>query len=529
MTRTAAWLWILLPVLLLGACSRDEERPAESAAAPGPPAASGGHIAWFEGSVEEAFAQAAREDKPVFLYWGAEWCPPCHEIKATVFRSRAFIERSRLFVAVYLDGDGENAQALGERFGVVGYPTLVVFSPAGEEITRIPGGMDMQAYAEVLDLTLNDAQPVPAVLARVVDDGARLGVADCRLMAYYSWDQNKAVLAGRPPAAVFRSLAQACPAESKVESSMLYVRHLDAVWVAAPAADRPAAPAEADRREALQRLHGVLDDYELARANLYPLVMSGAKFTAALTAPGSAERAALRDKFLGALGRMARDPAIFTTERLYTAVGRIRFERIDDAQAAVPAALRDDIEAQVAEADAATRDAYERQTVINAASNVLDEAGLHERARDLLLAELGRSSQPYYFMVGLAEIEQDAGRHAEALRWLERAYAEARGPATRFQWGTYYVTGLVEMAPHDVGRIHAETVRVVRELEGSRAFYQRPKAQLQKLEGTLEAWADSAPRREAIESIRQDVMAICATIPALEAARATCEGFLAPA
>ncbi len=276
-------------------------------------------------------------------------------------------------------------------------------------------------------------------------------------------------------------------------------------------------------------MHDVLDDYPLARANLYPLVMSGAKFTAALTAPGSAERAVLRDKFLGVFGRMARDPAIFTTERLYTAVGRIRFERIDDAKAALPQALRDDIEAQVAEADAATRDAYERQTVINAASNVLEEAGLHERARDLLLAELGRSRQPYYFMVGLAAIEQDAGRHAEALQWLERAYAEARGPATRFQWGTYYVTGLVEMAPDDVGRIHAETVRVVRELEGSRAFYQRPKAQLQKLEGTLEAWADSAPRRAAIDSIRQDVMAICATIPALEAARATCEGFLAPA
>ncbi len=238
MNRSAVRLSLLALTLLLAACARQDDGAGDAPAAP----QAGEQIAWFAGSVEEAFARAAREDKPIFLYWGAEWCPPCHEIKATVFRSRAFIERSRLFVAVYLDGDGENAQALGERFGVVGYPTLVVFSPAGEEITRIPGGMDIQAYAEVLDLTLNDAQPVPAILARVVDEGERLGAADCRLMAYYSWDQDKAILADRPPAAVFRSLAQACPAESKVESSMLYVRHLGAMWATAPAADRPQYP-----------------------------------------------------------------------------------------------------------------------------------------------------------------------------------------------------------------------------------------------------------------------------------------------
>lgn len=529
MTRTAAWLLILVPGMLLGACAREVGEAADPAAAPNAPEVADGQIAWFEGSVEEAFAYARRERKPLFLYWGAEWCPPCHEIKATVFRSREFIERSRLFVAVYLDGDTDNAQALGEKFDVVGYPTMVVFSPEGTEITRIPGGIDIQAYANVLDLTLGDVQPVPAILARVLDDGGRLDAADCRLMAYYSWDQNKTILEGRKPATVFRSLAEACPPESKVEVSILYVRYFTSAWTAAPGQDPPAVPTEAERRDALLRLYGVLDDYALARANLYPVLMSGARLTAALTRSGSAERNTLRDKFLGVLDRMAKDPAIFTSERLYTAIGRIRFERLDDAKAEISPALRDDIEAMVAEADKATSDAYERQTVINAASNVLDEANLHERAKTLLLAELARSRQPYYFMVGLAEIEQRAGHHAEALRWFERAYAEARGPATRFQWGTYYVTGLIEMTPDDVGRIEMEAVRVVRELEGSRAFYQRPKAQLQKLEATLNAWGTNAPRRAGLAYIRKNVMAICATIPAQERARATCEGFLASA
>ena len=31
---------------------------------------------WFEGSVEEAFNRSKQLDKPLFLYWGAVWCPP---------------------------------------------------------------------------------------------------------------------------------------------------------------------------------------------------------------------------------------------------------------------------------------------------------------------------------------------------------------------------------------------------------------------------------------------------------------------
>jgi thiol-disulfide isomerase/thioredoxin len=528
MTRTAAWLLILVPGMLLGACAREAGEAADPAAAANAPEVADGHIAWFEGSVEDAFARARRERKPLFLYWGAEWCPPCHEIKATVFRSREFIERSRLFVAVNLDGDTDNAQALGEKFGVVGYPTMVVFSPEGAEITRIPGGIDVQAYANVLDLTLGNVRPVSALLAQVLDHGGRFDAADCRLLAYYSWEQSATVLEGRDRAAAFRRLGSACPSEAGTEASMLDVHYLEAAVNAAADQDPPMPLGGVDRREAVSRLHAILDDAALTRANLYPVLMSGAKLTAALTEPASEERAALRAAFLAALDRIEQDPAVFTTERLYTAIGRIRFERLEDGKAAISPVLRERILESVTRADAATTDGYERQTVINAAGNVLEEAGLHEEAKQLLLAELGKSKQPYYFMVGLADIEQEAGNHAAAIEWLQRGYAGAKGPATRFQWGTYYVTGLIEMTPDDVEGIAAATVRVVRELEASGAFHQRPKAQLAKLGQALTAWATIAPRRAGLERIHRDVLGVCATLPAAAAARATCEGFLAP-
>jgi protein disulfide-isomerase len=132
-------------------------------------------------------------------------------------------------------------------------------------------------------------------------------------------------------------------------------------------------------------------------------------------------------------------------------------------------------------------------------------------------------------MVSLAGIEQEAGNNEAAIDWLKRAYDAATGPATRFQWGTYYVSGLLEMTPDNVERIQAETVTVVRELEKGRAFYQRPKGQLQRLEKKLVAWGDGPEREAGLAYIRKNVQSICVTIPADEPARATCEGFLAPA
>ena len=56
-------------------------------------------------------------------------------------------------------------RSYGERFGVVGYPTMILFSPDGTEITRLPGGVDVARYAKILDVALADARPVSDILA----------------------------------------------------------------------------------------------------------------------------------------------------------------------------------------------------------------------------------------------------------------------------------------------------------------------------------------------------------------------------
>ena len=80
---------------------------------------------------------------------------------------------------------------------------------------------------------------------------------------------------------------------------------------------------------------------------------------------------------------------------------------------------------------------------------MLGQAGLWKDSDALLKASLTKSHSPYYLMSQLAGNAKKQGRKAEALDWYQKAYESSEGPATRLQWGSSYVSSLVELAPQD--------------------------------------------------------------------------------
>src|SRR6185436_16414022 len=204
-------------IWVLAAYARGEAVTGQAGTAPAAPPAEAAHghgegIAWFKGDVDAAFAAAKATNKPVLLYWGAEWCPPCKQIKSAVFTRPDFIEKSKLFVAVHLDGDLPDAQKWGDVFRVTGYPTVVVLKPDRTEITRIAGNMDLSLYASVLDDALADVRPVKDVVAKAAKGGAPLSAVDCRRLAYHAFDlEDEGVFEGAKLEAALGNAARLCP------------------------------------------------------------------------------------------------------------------------------------------------------------------------------------------------------------------------------------------------------------------------------------------------------------------------------
>ncbi len=520
--------------LVMAGCGRSESPPPEA----DPPATipagesqalhepANHDIQWHEGDVESAFALAKQEGKPLFLYWGAVWCPPCHQIKDEIFSRPEFVEKSRLFVPVYLDGDTERAQKYGDRFGVRGYPTIIIFSPDGAELTRIPGGLDIGLYAEVLDLTLEGVRPVPDIV-RAVMAGEEVEPDDYQLLGFYSWSQdNDRALGELDPVETFRMMSEGCPPELAAASARLYAEYLRAAIEAGKDEDNPYEMSSAQKSGAVERVNLILADAELSRANVPLVIYYADDMVAGLTAPDTEERAALVAAWNDRLDAIAADPRTSVADRLWTRYARLLIATMD-SEDPVPESVAAQAREDVDQANEQAISEHQRQSFMNAAWYVLTASGQSDYARELLLEELEKSRQPYYFMPSLAELAEQDGDTEQALAWLKRGYDTAEGPATRFQWGYYYVSGLIRLTPDDADTIAAATEQLLTELDGHPdAIYNRTGRIMKRLGEKLGEWNVDGTHDVQIRAIQSRLDSLCADIPEEDDALQTCRVFM---
>ena len=164
---------------------------------------------------------------------------------------------------------------------------------------------------------------------------------------------------------------------------------------------------------------------------------------------------------------------------------------------------------------------------MNAAWYVLVSAGEREYVRELLLAELEKSKQPYYFMPNLAKLAEEDGDYVGAIDWLRKGYETSRGTATRVQWGYYYVSGMIRMTPEDADGIVSAATGVLSELDGQQdVIYNRIGRTLKRLGGKLSEWNADGEHDEQIMAIQIKVDALCANIPDTDESRDRCNTFM---
>lgn len=528
--------------LLIAGCRRGDSAATPAADSAPAQVAVEDDIPWFEGTVEQAFATAAAERKPLFLYWGAVWCPPCHALRTRIFPRPEIRARLAAAVPVYLDGDTERAQVWGEKLGTAGYPTVIVFDPDGREVTRLPGVLGVEDFAELLTTALDAAKPLAERIAEAERVGpAGMTPAELELLAFHAWYQDeRSGLDDTRRKALFERFWRETPTDRPVVRSRFFAGHLGEL----AREESPSPLGAAERDELVAALETLLSDREQRAANI-EVVLYGAGRVVARLAP---EPGALRDRLIAAWQAAARaledDESWTTNDRLEALAPRIELARLvagDDAP--LPAELLDRVRERVRWAEGRVRDDEEMQAVMSTMAGLLEDAGLADETRALLSEKAASTVAPYYYTGWLAGLEADAGRAAESVALYRRAWQEARvaqdgGPAGRMtplRWGSTYLRQAMKQTPEATSAIAADLSQLLDDaLTGPDAFAGGNWARLESLAAALTAWRGAkdvpAARAGVVEAARQRVMASCSGLAdqGADSAGARCRSFLAP-
>lgn len=480
-------------------------------------------IEWFAGDVEEAFTFAKETGKPVFLYWGAEWCPPCHNLKKNIFSKAEFVEASRRFVPVYLDGDTERAQIWGEEFAIAGYPTVILFSPTGIELYRMPTDVTAEQYGILLEAAVADFEPVDEILTRLAETGpVGADELDLELVAYHSWSQDRSVGLDRAElTTIFWRLFD----ETTAEADRLRARFMTlAVGHAVPQigvvreiyGEAEIGQLDEAQREALrEELMALLGDPGLWPENKIFLTLQSRSAVDLLEPEPTAGRDELVQAWVTAAVGMQEHPEFSATEQLMAFVPEfelLSFQGHTEGEV-VPDALREKVRTRAESVVADPGDPGEFQSTLNMVVWLMQMAGFDEEAKVLLDEHLDKTVAPHYFLSLLGDLNADDPE--VALDWYRQAFEQAGTGSSGIKWGTTYVLRLIQLAPDDANAIDAAAQRLVTLMVANEdAFAGRNFVYLGQLETALTSWAEETDNQAVLDGLRTTISDECSRFEA---------------
>lgn len=106
--------------------------------------------------LDDALAQAQRENKPLLIDFYAVWCLPCQRMEKETFADPRVKDVLQKVILLKIDTDKE--PVLSEKFGVVGLPDFRLITSSGDEFRRLRGFQTADKFLQDLEELISDGK-----------------------------------------------------------------------------------------------------------------------------------------------------------------------------------------------------------------------------------------------------------------------------------------------------------------------------------------------------------------------------------
>jgi protein disulfide-isomerase len=454
---------------------------------------------WFKGTVEKALVEAKETHRPILIYWGAAWCPPCHALKAVAFRNQEFTTAAKNFVSVYLDGDTKDAQSWGEKFKISGYPTLLVLNENGEEIQRLRASQPPEGLTQELLQAGRNAEPIEKLLdsALKAADPQKIPLDSWQRLARYSWDYNPMWEQRADELTVkLIKLSKMVPNQLSVEKNefqlLLLGRRIDGLK------DGESLSTD-EKLEAEGLLRSIISENKKMLTHMQPIVFGATTYLKGLF-PDLEKNQIPATRFImeyrKALWNLFKEKSLTLQNRTYILSTLVDLS--SGANSHYPELSTDDrktVKNSLTNYLSRAKDEHERVVVFNVLPDAFKKIGETDEARKLILKYENKVGVKNDIYSMLSDLDLAQGKLDSALAWSEKAYQVSEGSATRAQWGRIYIKLLIDIAPENADRIEKDSFAIFTEgLSVSDGLQGRNKRSMTKLQSQFLTWAKNSNR-----------------------------------
>lgn len=102
-------------------------------------------------TLTEAMELAKAQGKPLLVDISAYWCPTCRKLDREVLSKEEV--KSKIvekYVFVRVDSEADGTRSIMKRYGVYGFPSLIITDAEGNLIRHLPLTFDPQAFLQAL-------------------------------------------------------------------------------------------------------------------------------------------------------------------------------------------------------------------------------------------------------------------------------------------------------------------------------------------------------------------------------------------